>query len=73
MPVVHPCTRPGCATLTIGAFCLEHNEFTTKQSVHRPTEQRRRRRAGSAWTVAAIAFVLSARFLWHLPSRAQPI
>jgi hypothetical protein len=24
MPMVHPCSAPGCSTLTMGALCLEH-------------------------------------------------
>jgi hypothetical protein len=24
MPLVHPCREPGCATLTMGDRCLEH-------------------------------------------------
>jgi hypothetical protein len=26
MPIVHPCTRSGCETLTMGEFCLEHEQ-----------------------------------------------
>jgi hypothetical protein len=24
MPIVHPCARPECGTLTMGELCLEH-------------------------------------------------
>jgi hypothetical protein len=24
VPLVHPCSRPGCETLTMGVLCLEH-------------------------------------------------
>lgn len=24
MPMVHPCIRPGCGTLTMGEYCLDH-------------------------------------------------
>lgn len=24
MPIVHPCARPGCETLTMGEFCVDH-------------------------------------------------
>ncbi|HXH97330.1 MAG TPA: hypothetical protein VNH40_08990 [Gaiellaceae bacterium] len=24
MPIVHPCSRPDCQTLTMGELCLEH-------------------------------------------------
>jgi hypothetical protein len=26
MPMVHPCARPGCRTLTMGERCLEHEQ-----------------------------------------------
>lgn len=26
MPMVHPCIGPGCETLTMGAYCLDHEQ-----------------------------------------------
>ena len=26
MPLVHPCARPDCETLTMGTLCLEHEQ-----------------------------------------------
>jgi hypothetical protein len=26
MPIVHPCARPSCETLTMGTLCLEHEQ-----------------------------------------------
>ena len=26
VPIVHPCTRSGCETLTMGEVCLEHEQ-----------------------------------------------
>jgi hypothetical protein len=26
VPLVHPCSRPGCETLTMGVLCLEHEQ-----------------------------------------------
>jgi hypothetical protein len=30
MPIVTHCTVPGCETLTLGPFCLAHDEPTTR-------------------------------------------
>lgn len=26
MPIVHPCAKPDCETLTMGTLCLEHEQ-----------------------------------------------
>jgi hypothetical protein len=26
VPMIHPCSRPECETLTMGEFCLEHEQ-----------------------------------------------
>jgi hypothetical protein len=26
MPLVHPCSRPGCRVLTMGEFCVQHEQ-----------------------------------------------
>ena len=26
MPMVHPCARPGCEMLTMGDYCVDHEE-----------------------------------------------
>jgi hypothetical protein len=30
MPIVTQCTAPGCKTLTMGAFCMEHEARVTR-------------------------------------------
>jgi hypothetical protein len=30
MPIVTQCTAPGCKTLTMGAFCVEHEARVTR-------------------------------------------
>jgi hypothetical protein len=29
VPMVHPCSHPGCETLTMGSLCLEHEREPT--------------------------------------------
>jgi hypothetical protein len=43
MPIVTGCTWPGCKTLTIGSFCIEH-EVPVERSFAR----------GRAWPVPAL-------------------
>jgi hypothetical protein len=31
MPMVHPCIRPGCGTLTMGEYCLDHEQLDHEQ------------------------------------------
>ena len=31
MPVVTPCSRPGCTTLTLGEFCLAHAQAPSRE------------------------------------------
>lgn len=54
VPLVHPCSEPGCSTLTMGHLCLEH-EGTRAESA--PT---RSRRVVSAALVGAIAGLVAA-------------
>lgn len=70
MPVVHQCARPGCGTLTMGEFCLEH-ELAARQSEQTPSEQRLRLRGRGAGTVALIAVLLAGRVVRHLVARPQ--
>jgi hypothetical protein len=42
MPIVTQCTAPGCKTLTMGAFCVEHEARVTRVFVR-----------GRPWTPAA--------------------
>jgi hypothetical protein len=32
MPLVHPCAREGCSTLTMGELCLDHEQHRTRFS-----------------------------------------
>lgn len=48
VPLVHPCSEPGCATLTMGPRCLAH-ELTGDTPVGRS------RRVASAALLAALA------------------
>jgi hypothetical protein len=31
MPIVHPCAEVGCATLTMGERCLEHEQLAAER------------------------------------------
>jgi hypothetical protein len=58
MPLVHPCSEPGCSTLTIGDFCLEHEQLAQERLARRMVALSRRFRApAAALAVAAVAAV----------------
>jgi hypothetical protein len=48
VPLVHPCSEPGCVTLTMGEHCLAHE-------LARVAPVERSRRLASAALVAALA------------------
>lgn len=52
MPIVHPCSAPDCATLTMGTYCL-----ACEQAPARPREPRGRGMAVAAVAGAAAGFV----------------
>jgi hypothetical protein len=64
VPMVHPCARPECETLTMGALCLEHEQ---QQDVRLRTRLERllpRLTTASALVAAAAAGALiKTRFL----------
>jgi hypothetical protein len=56
MPIVTQCTVPGCATLTLGPLCLEHDQPTTRVFVRgRPASAKRQ---GALFASASFADVL---------------
>jgi len=56
MPLVHPCSDPGCSTLTIGDLCLEHERRAQERLTKRVVALARRFRAPAfALAVAAVA------------------
>lgn len=46
MPVVHPCSEPGCGTLTMGTLCLEHEQTREARFRSRLTALARRAQLG---------------------------
>jgi hypothetical protein len=56
MPLVHPCSEPGCSTLTMGDRCLEHDQLAQKRLARRVLALSKRFRAPAvALAVAAVA------------------
>jgi hypothetical protein len=56
MPLVQPCSEPGCSTLTMGDLCLEHDLLAQERLAKRMVALSRRFRAPAvALAVAAVA------------------
>jgi hypothetical protein len=56
MPLVQPCSEPGCSTLTIGDRCLEHDQHAQERLARRMVALAKRFRApAAALAVAAVA------------------
>src|SRR6266536_3406371 len=56
MPLVQPCSEPGCSTLTIGDLCLEHEPLAQERLARRIVALSRRFKAPAvALAIAAIA------------------
>jgi hypothetical protein len=56
MPLVHPCSEPGCSTLTMGDLCLEHDQLAQKRLARRVLALSKRFRAPAvALAFAAVA------------------
>jgi hypothetical protein len=56
MSLVHPCSKPGCSTLTIGDLCLEHEQLAQERLTKRIVALSKRFRAPAvALAVAAVA------------------
>jgi hypothetical protein len=56
MPLVQPCSEPGCSTLTMGALCFEHEQLARKRLARRIVAFSKRFRAPAvALAVAALA------------------
>src|SRR5438876_7784059 len=59
MPLVQPCSEPGCSTLTIGDLCLEHEQLAQERLAQRMLALSKRFRApAAALAVAAVAAVV---------------
>jgi len=59
MPVVHPCSEPGCSTLTMGDLCLEHEQLAQERLARRMLALSRRFRAPAvALAVAAVVALI---------------
>jgi hypothetical protein len=56
MPLVQPCSEPGCSTLTMGDLCLEHDQLAQERLARRTVALAKRFRAPAvALAVAAVA------------------
>ena len=56
MPLVQPCSEPGCSTLTMGDLCLEHEQLARERLAKRMLALSKRFRApAAALAVAAVA------------------
>ena len=56
MPLVHPCSEPGCSTLTMGDLCFEHEQLAKERLAKRMLALSKRFRAPAvALAVAALA------------------
>jgi hypothetical protein len=54
MPLVQPCSEPGCSTLTMGDLCLEHEQRAQERPAKRMVALSKRFRA-PAFTLAVAA------------------
>jgi hypothetical protein len=61
MPVVQPCSEPGCSTLTIGDLCLEHEQLAQERLAKRMVALAKRFRAPAAGLVVAAVAALVGR------------
>jgi hypothetical protein len=56
MPLVQPCSEPGCSTLTMGDLCLEHEQIARERLAKRMLALSKRFRTPAvALAVAAVA------------------
>ena len=56
MPLVQPCSEPGCSTLTMGDLCLQHEQLAQERLAKRMLALSKRFRAPAvALAVAAVA------------------
>ena len=58
VPIVHPCARPDCETLTMGALCLEHEQQRETSRAMRVRRLLPRLATASALVAAATAGAL---------------
>jgi hypothetical protein len=61
MPLVRPCAEVGCATLTMGHRCLEHEQLAAKRLRKRVGKLSRRFRAPAIAVGIAAAAALAGR------------
>ena len=61
MPLVHPCAEAGCATLTMGSRCLEHEQLAAKRLRMRVAKVSTRFRAPAIAVGIAAAAALAGR------------
>ena len=61
MSLVHPCAEPGCATLTMGNRCLEHEQLAARRLRTRVGKLSKRFRAPAIAVGIAAAAALAGR------------
>jgi hypothetical protein len=61
MPLVQPCSKPGCSTLTIGDLCLEHEQLAQERLTKRIVALSKRFRAPAAALAVAVVAALVGR------------
>jgi hypothetical protein len=66
MTLVHACGKPGCATLTMGTLCLEHEEAAEGRLRSRIGRLARGRQAPAITIVLAVAAALAGRIAGRL-------
>ena len=54
MTIVHECGTPGCETLTIGAYCLQHEALAARRLRSRSTWLLRQAQRPAITTVAVV-------------------
>jgi hypothetical protein len=61
MPLVRACSTPGCSTLTMGEFCVEHERLASRRFATRTAALFRRFRAPALALAIAAAAALAGR------------
>jgi hypothetical protein len=61
MPLVRPCSEPGCSTLTMGDRCVEHELAAARRWRARGVRLARRLRAPAVAVGIAVAGVVAGR------------
>jgi hypothetical protein len=61
MPLVRACSAPGCSTLTMGEFCVEHEQLANTRFAKRSAALFRRFRAPALALAIAAAAAIAGR------------